>query len=79
MAVAPKKCSCNLGYAVVAWVLFAVALYLLVGGFASQFQGLSTATVSIGWYFVGIVILFLGKMAKWKSHGTCTVHSGMHM
>ena len=75
MAVA-KKCTCNLGYMVVAWILFAIGLYLLVGGFAAQFQSTAITAEALVWYFVGIVVLGLGKMSKWKSHGMCPVHGG---
>ena len=76
MARTGKKCTCNLAYMVVAWILFAIGLYFLAGGFVGQFTGSSSAGFVLFAYFVGFVILTLGKMAKWKSHGTCPVHGG---
>ena len=73
---AGPKCTCNLVYMVVAWILFAIGLYFLVGGFAGQFTGASSGGYVLFAYFVGFVIMTLGKMAKWKSHGTCPVHGG---
>lgn len=71
------KCSCNLGYMIVAWILFAVGLWVLVGGFATQFSSgaptMFNGTI-LGWYFVGILIVGVGKMVKWKAHGACPVH-----
>lgn len=77
MAKAGAKCTCNLGWMVVAWVLLALGLWALVGGFAAQFGSSAPTAVNVtvlGWYFVGIVLISLGKMCKWKGHGTCSVH-----
>lgn len=80
-AKAGGKCTCNMGYMVLAWILMAIGLWALVGGFATQFnsanpQGFSAAI--LGWYFVGILFMALGKMAKWKGHGTCSVHTNVN-
>lgn len=76
-ASAGGKCSCSWGFMILSWILFTLALWLLVGGFATQFQSSSptsfSTTVAV-WYFVGIVVLGLGKMCKWKAHGNCPVH-----
>jgi len=72
------KCNCNLGLMVVAWILFALGLWALVGGFATQFaSGMPTAVngAVLGWYFLGILLVGVGKMVKWKSCGNCTVHT----
>ena len=72
------KCTCNLGFMVVAWVLFALGIWVLVGGFATQLQSSAPTMFNgtvLGWYFVAIVLLGVGKMAKWKSHGACPVHN----
>jgi len=73
MAVA-KKCTCNLGYMVVAWILFALGLMALVSGFTGQFTGTVAAATVFVLYFVGILLFFLGKVSKWKGHGSCPVH-----
>ena len=71
------KCKCNLPWMVVAWIVAAVGLWALVGGFATQFNSATPTMVSynvLGWYFAGLLLIGLAKMAKWKAHGTCTVH-----
>ena len=74
---AKGKCTCNLGFMVVAWILFAAALWVLVGAFATQFTSGAPTMFSLhlfGWYLGGIIIAGIGKMAKWKAHGNCSVH-----
>ena len=78
-AARPVKsaCKCNLGLLVVAWILFALGLWALVGGFATQFGSAAPTAVNgsvLGWYFLGVLLFGVGKMAKWKSCGNCTVH-----
>lgn len=67
----------------VALVLMSVGVYLLVAGFATQLRADSlSAQVAMNilpWYFVGFLVVVLGKMAKWKSHGECPVHGKMGM
>ena len=72
------KCSCNAGFLLVALVLLSVGAFALVAAFATQLRAdpLSQATAMsvLPWYFVGFLVMFLGKMAKWKAHGACPVH-----
>ena len=78
---ASKKCTCNLGLMVVAWILFALGLWALVGGFATQFaSGMPTAVngAVLGWYFLGILLCGVGKMVKWKAHGMCPMHGNVN-
>ena len=75
--VAKSKCTCNLGLMVVSWILFALGLWALVGGFAVQLNSALPTAVNItvlGWYFLGILLVGIGKMVKWKAHGACPVH-----
>ncbi len=77
MPKAGGKCTCNLGLMVVAWILFALGLWALVGGFATQLNSGAPTAVSVavlGWYFLGILLVGVGKMVKWKSHAVCPVH-----
>jgi len=69
-----KKCTCNFGYMVIAWILFAVAIYVLISGIAAQFQGIMTWQEILLTYFIGVVILSLGKLSKWKGVGCCSSH-----
>lgn len=78
------KCTCNLGMLLVALVLMSVGVYFLVAAFATQLGAgaagqlsQQTAMAVLPWYFVGFLVIVLGKMAKWKSHGTCPVHGKM--
>ncbi len=71
------KCECNLVWLVVGWVLGALGLWALVGGFAAQFGSSAPTAVNVtvlGWYFAGLVLVGLAKMAKWKSCGSCGMH-----
>lgn len=73
------KCTCNLGLTIVAWIIFAIGLWALVGGFATQFNSGAPTAVNgavLGWYFLGIMLWGIGKMVKWKAHGRCPVHGG---
>ena len=75
-----KKCSCNLGYLVIALVLFTLGIFLLVAGFGWQFNsstklGDGLIGMVFASYFVGLLLIALGKMAKWKCCGTCSYHN----
>ena len=77
MPKAGAKWSCNLGLMVVSWILFALGLWALVGGFTAQFNSAMPTAVNVtvlGWYFLGILLVGIGKMVKWKAHGACPVH-----
>ena len=72
------KCECNLVWMVVAWILGAIGLWALVGGFALQFGSVYPTgfdTSVLGWYFVGLVLVGLAKITKWKACGNCSMHS----
>ncbi len=76
-APAPKKCTCNPGVLVIAWILMALGLWALVGGFATQFGSSAPTAVNVsvlGWYFAGILLVSLAKVAKWKGCGSCIPH-----
>jgi hypothetical protein len=49
-------------------------LYALVGGFTGQFTNAWSSTYILAWYFVGFILIAIGKILKWKSHGTCSCH-----
>ena len=57
-----------LGFA--ALVLCSLALYALIQGFALHLQAVQTGAMAGGnvllWYFAGVLLLLLGKMAKLK-------------
>ncbi len=67
-----KKCTCNLGYVIVAWVLMAIGLWTLVQAVYTHWNNLAPMTTLLGWYFGAVVILSVGKMLKWKS--ICAAH-----
>ena len=75
------KCTCNMGMMLVALVIMSVGAFVLVAGLATQFKAAeqlsqATAMAVLPLYFAGMLVLFIGKMAKWKSHGACPVHGG---
>ena len=74
-----KKCTCNLGYVIVAWILMAIGLWALAQAFITQWNAAAPMTTILGWYFGAVVILGIGKMLKWKSHGMCPVHGNKCM
>ena len=67
------KCKCNFGLGLIALILFAVGIYFLVSGFASQTSGASWWNVML-LYLIGLVLLGLGKGAKWSCCSECKVH-----
>ncbi len=72
-----SKCSCNPGILVIAWILMALGLWALIGGIATQWMSSAPTAVNVtvlGWYFAGILLISLGKIAKWKSCGNCGAH-----
>lgn len=71
---ASNKCNCNFGWALIALILFTIGLYGVAGGFIGQLGGAAWSMV-LPWYFIGLLLVMLAKMAKWKAHGTCRVHS----
>ncbi|MBI2076509.1 MAG: hypothetical protein HYT72_04650 [Candidatus Aenigmarchaeota archaeon] len=75
------KCTCNMGMMLVALVIMSVGAFVLVAGLANQFKAAeqlsqATAMAVLPLYFAGMLVLFIGKMAKWKSHGACPAHGG---
>jgi len=57
----------------------ALGIWALVAGFVTQFDSvapasMATAQVVVPWYFGGVLLVGLGKMAKWKSCGVCMAH-----
>ncbi len=76
MPKANNKCSCNPGLMVIAWILISLGIWSVVGGFALQIgSGAPTAmNVNVLWYFLGVLLIWAGKMAKWKSCGACMSH-----
>lgn len=73
-AAKSAKCTCNPGWLILALIFFSVGLYAVVGGFVGQFTGSQSSQYILAWYFVGFLLIAIGKMLKWKSHGTCPVH-----
>ncbi len=68
-----KKCSCNMGMTLLALIFMSIAVYLLAMGFIAQFNNHSGLGI-IAWYFIGLLVLMIAKMCKWKGHMSCPVH-----
>jgi len=78
--MAAKKCNCNLGWWVVWLILTTVGVWAIATAFITQLGTGAAASVSatamavMPWYFAGILLAGLGKMAKWRCWGMCTMH-----
>ncbi|MBI4894465.1 MAG: hypothetical protein HY833_01880 [Candidatus Aenigmarchaeota archaeon] len=77
-----EKCSCNPVWMIVSAIVMAVGLFLVVQGFVSQLQlqgSLESTGLSwtIGYYFVGILLIGAGKVMKLKACACCSAHCGM--
>ena len=68
------KCTCDIGMLLVALVLLSIGAYFLVAAFSAQLQArgdvLSVQTVVgiLPWYFVGFLVMVLGKMEIGRAH-----------
>lgn len=68
------KCGCNIGYMILAIIFITLGIYSLVSGFLSQWKGYDL-NMTLGWYFISVILFMIGKMSKWKAYSACTVHS----
>lgn len=69
-----KKCRCNVWMTLLGAILMAIAVYLLVRGFSTQFNGGGDIITIIGWYFVGFIILLIAKICKMQGNAECPIH-----
>ncbi len=70
------RCTCGPGnflWMIAAVVLFAIGLWLVVGGLFAQWNQKADWLMVMVWYAVGFLILGFGKMCKWKSMN-CPAH-----
>ena len=54
-------------------ILWTIGIYSLATGFISHFNYRAAGVVLL-WYFIGIVLIALGKIAKWKAYECCNSH-----
>ena len=78
-AMPAGKCNCNKVYVLVSMVLMSLGLFVLVKAFASQLGMVAVDTMTaaialVPWYFVGVLLVMLGKMAKCKAGCMCSLH-----
>ncbi len=75
--VSEEKCTCgpaNVLWMIIAVVVLSIGLWLLINGIMEQWKGIAgSAMMVIGWYIGAVLVLWLGKMCKWKSMG-CKAH-----
>jgi hypothetical protein len=81
-AMRKGKCTCNLGWWIVALVVATFGVWAVAAGFIAQFNAgaapsLATAQAVAPWYFGGLLLIGISKMVKWKSHGVCPMHGKM--
>ncbi len=56
-------------------LLMAIGLVCLVQGFNYQSSvAVGKAFYAVGWYFIGLLLLVVGKFTTWQSHAKCPVH-----
>ena len=75
-----KKCECNWAWWIGSLILLTIGVWALAAGFISHLHAavptdIETAKAVAPWYFGGLLLVGLGKMAKWKSHGACQAHN----
>ena len=70
------RCTCDFTNMVASWILFAIGLYFIVWSFAGQFTNTLPGIFVVIGYFIGALIISLGKWTKWRGHGHCPVHGG---
>jgi hypothetical protein len=68
-----SKCNCNVGFIVLAVILGTLGIYSLATGFISHFNYRAAGVVLL-WYFVGVVLMALAKMSKYKAYCGCSAH-----
>jgi hypothetical protein len=72
-----EKCVCNPSWGAIAAIVFAIAAFLGVQGFAMQLQttgfaDMTTIAWIIGYYFAAFILVLVGKMLKYKA--VCDMH-----
>ncbi len=72
------KCKCNVALLLIALALFSIGAYFLVAAFGAQLRGdlisQQTAVTVVPLYFLGFLVMALGKIVKWKSWECCQMH-----
>lgn len=71
--MASGKCACSPGYFIGAVVLMALGIWALVQGFIGQWNYASVMSV-LPWYFLGALIVAIGKFFKFEACRNCPVH-----
>jgi hypothetical protein len=74
--VKKKSCECRPFFGLVALILMTLGIYSLVSGFFIQGMG-SLGFFNwpaLAYYIVGLFLLGLGKMSKFKAHEMCSAH-----
>lgn len=76
------KCSCSPVWMIISAIVMAVGIFLLVQGFVTQLQlqgswDSSDLTWTVGYYFVGVLLIGAGKILKWKACSCCSAHCGI--
>ena len=68
------RCTCNPGFMILAVILFTLGIYSIAAGFIAQFNYAAAGPVLV-WYLIGVVLIAIAKMAKWKSFTSCPAHT----
>lgn len=76
--VSSGKCKCDPVWLIVGWIAGALGIWAFVSGFAVQFGSAVPTSVNwvvLVWYFAGLLLWKLAKMAKSKGSEKCGMHS----
>ena len=70
------KCGCKPGMGIVALILAVIGLYSIILGIKTQLLSLAVYNnwLVMIYYLVGIALMSLAKMCKWKAYGCCDMH-----
>jgi hypothetical protein len=76
-----EKCTCHSGHVLLSLIFFTLGLFGIFGGFFAQGRLMSLNKINFWdllqifiWYFIGILLIFLGKMSKYKAAMSCRLH-----
>ena len=73
---AKEKCKCMPGFGIVTLVLSVVGIYSIILGIKTQFDSglVYNNWMAMLYYALGILVMALAKITKYKAYGNCDLH-----